>query len=172
MFVLNIRYSIRVKHLHFAFGCFSVCFVQTELIMLCITVPTYLYLFSNYKPLLHCVLMQTCIYIHFTVSPSAHCRVQNTHGDRVLSGRRGVGEHQTTWLIRQCVDCICFPFVSHRLHWRRSAVIKPLSETEIGESWGEAPQRHYEMRTTAAEWQELGRTMQGNGNPPIRNILL
>lgn len=137
MFVLNIRYSIRVKHLHVAFGCFSVCFVQTKLIMLCIIVPTYLYLFSNYKPLLHCVLMQTCIYIHFTVSPSAHCRVQNTHGDRVLSGRRGVGEHQTTWLIRQCVDCICFPFVSHRLHWRRSAVIKPLSETEIGESWGE-----------------------------------
>lgn len=31
---------------------------------------------------------------------------------------------------------------------------------------GRAPQQHYEMRTTDTEWQELARTMQGNGNPP------
>lgn len=92
---------------------------------------------SNYKPPLHCVHMQTCIYICVPASPSAHRGVQNTHGDAALSGRRSAGERQTTWLIRQCVDCICFPFVSHRLHWRRSAVIKPLSESEMGESWGE-----------------------------------
>ncbi len=137
--------------------------------MLCILVPISPYLFPiKSKLMLHCVHMQTCIYVHFALSPSALCSVQNTHGGEVFSSRRGVGEDQTTWLIRQCVDCICFPFVSHRLHWRRSAVIKPLSETETGESWGE----HYEMRTTDTEWQELGRTMQGSGNPPIRNILL
>lgn len=73
----------------------------------------------------------TCPRLH-----QRHRGVQNTHGDGALSGRRSAGERQTTWLIRQCVDCICFPFVSHRLHWRRSAVIKPLSESEMGESWG------------------------------------
>lgn len=106
--------------------------------MLCITVPMHLYLFPITN---HCCIVCLCkavfTFTSHSVSISAWWSVQNTHGDRVLSGRRGVGEHQTTWLIRQCVDCICFPFVSHRLHWRRSAVIKPLSESEIGESWGE-----------------------------------
>lgn len=69
--------------------------------------------FPNYKIVLYCVHMQMCIYI---CSPSAHCSVQNTHGDRVLSSRRGLGEDQTTWLIRECDDCICFSFIPHHLH--------------------------------------------------------
>lgn len=70
-----------------------------------------------------------------TGSPSAHYSVQNTHGDGILCGRGGLGEHQTTWLIRQCANCICFLFVSRHLHWRHSVVIKPLSETELDKSW-------------------------------------
>ena len=91
--------------------------------------------------------MQTSIYICCTASPSGHCSVQNTHEDGVVSIRSGVGLDQTTWLIRQCLDCICFLFVSHRLHLRYSVVIKLQSERVMGR----APKQHYEMGTTEAE---------------------
>lgn len=107
-----------------------------DLIMLCVIVPISPYLFPITN---HCCIVCICkpVFTFTSLSVHQHIVVCRTHKDRVVSSRRGVGEDQTTWLIRQWVDCICFPFVSHRLHWRRSVVIKPLSETETGESWGE-----------------------------------
>lgn len=124
-------------------------------------------LLPNYKPRHYCVLMQTSIDTHITGSPSAHCSMQNTQGDWILSGRGGLGEHQTTWLIRQCADCICFPFVSRHLRWRHSVVIKPLSETELDKSWSGSSGSI--MRTRDSSWQV---PMNKNGTPPPMNILL
>lgn len=78
MFVLNIRYSIRVKHLHFAFGCFSVCCVQTKLIMLCIIVPMYLYLFPITN---HCCIVCLCkpVFTFTSQSLHQHIVVYRTH---------------------------------------------------------------------------------------------
>lgn len=125
-------------------------------------------LLPNYKPRCYCVLMQTYIDTHVTGSPSVHCGVQNTHGDGILSGRGGLGEHQTTGLIRQCADCICFPFVSRLLRCRHSVVINPLSETELDKSWsgssGSIMRWEQELPVDKCQWTKIGL-------PPM-NILL
>lgn len=51
------RDTVFQKLLHFTFGCFSVCFVQTKLIMLCIIVPMHLYLFPITN---HCCIVDLC----------------------------------------------------------------------------------------------------------------
>lgn len=42
--------------------------------------------------------------------------VHRAHMETKVLFIRSVGLNQTLWLIRQCLDCICFSFVSHRLH--------------------------------------------------------
>lgn len=154
--------------------CFCVCFAQIGFIILFVVVIShYLCPITNHGAVV--CLCKRVFTLTALFSPSAHCSVQNTHGDGILSGGRGLEEHQTTWLIRQCVDCICFPFVSHRLHWRHSVVIKPLSETELDKS------SSHGVKAVAALCDEnkscrktsVCRTMRENGTPPpIRNILL